>query len=184
MNRESIRRHIKALGATNCQFVSSRLLVPEERIRHYCYENKCGCYNRHLTCPPNTGTVQEIEEKLKAFRTGILIQYSEKVDVQNDKQGLRKTKLKLHHVVLETEKYLKEEMGLENMWGMIGGNCALCDECAGYRDEPCTYPDKARASMEASAIDVIGLLGQLGLDTEFHKDRITWTGIVLIDRQL
>jgi predicted metal-binding protein len=184
MHRQAIAEYVGTLGATNCQFVASQSLVPEERIRGYCYENKCGCYQRHLTCPPNTGTVQEVKERLKPFKTGILIQYSKDIDVRNDKDGLRETKLKLHHIILETERYLKEEMGTDNVWGMIGGNCAWCDECAGYRDGPCTYPDKARVSMEALAIDVMALLEKLGLDTGFYDDKITWTGIVLLDRDI
>ncbi len=184
MNRQSVLEHVKALGATNCQFISTRVLAPEERIRDYCCEDKCGRYNRHLTCPPNTGTVEEIREKLKGFKMGILIQYSEDVDVEKDKEGLRKTKLKLHHIVLETEKYLREKLGFQKIWGMIGGNCDLCDECAGYRGEPCGYPEEARASIEAYAIHIVALLEKLGLDTEFRKDRVTWTGIVLTDREI
>lgn len=184
MNRETVLEYVKGLGATNCRFVSTRVLVPEERIRDYCREDKCGRYNRHLTCPPNTGTVEEIIEKLKGFKTGVLIQYFDDVDVDNDEEGLRRTKLNLHRIILETEKYLQEELGFEKVWGMIGGNCDLCEECAGYRGERCEYPDKARTSMEALAIDVMGLLGQLNLDTGFYKDKVTWTGIVLLDREI
>jgi predicted metal-binding protein len=180
---ESIVSSIRKLGATYCQFIPSYLLVPEERIRTYCYQNICGSYNVHLTCPPHTGTIGEIKQKLKKFKTGILIQYSENINVQEDHDGLRRTKLKFHHIVLEIEKYLKRKMNLENIWGMIGGNCALCDECAGYRGKPCMYPDKARISMEALAIDVIGLLTRLQLDATFYQDKITWTGIVLIDKK-
>jgi predicted metal-binding protein len=184
MNRQTIIKHLERLGATNCQFISTRVLVPEERIRDYCREDKCGRYNRHLTCPPNTGTVQEIIEKLRGFKTGVLIQYFEDVDVENDKEGLRKTKLNLHRIILETEKYLQKELGFEKVWGMIGGNCDLCEECAGYRGEPCGYPEEARASIEAHAIHIVALLEKLGLDTEFRKDRVTWTGIVLTDREI
>ena len=182
INHESILHSIKGLGATHCQFIPSQLLIPEERIRGYCYQNICGSYNRHLTCPPYTGTIDEIAQNLKIFKTGILIQYAENLNVQEDPAGLRRTKLKLHQIVLDTEHYLKEKMNLENIWGMIGGNCDLCDECAGYRGDPCEHPNHARVSMEALAIDVIGLLKQLQLDCEFHNDKIIWTGIVLIDR--
>lgn len=184
MNSQTIKKYIFELDATNCQLIPASILIPEKRIRAYCYENKCGCYDKHLSCPPHTGTVPEIKERLKAFKSGILIQYSEKINVREDKEGLKRTKLKLHHIVLETEKYLKEKMGFANIWGIIGGNCDLCDECAGYRGEPCEHPDKARVSMEALAIDVIDLLGKLNLDKEFHHDKITWTGIVLIDREV
>lgn len=181
MNRQIITRHIKELGATNCRFIPSRFLIPEERIRHYCREDKCGCYGRHLMCPPNTETVSEVRRKLIKFKSGILIQYSENLDVKNDIKGLRKTKLKLHKIILETERYLEEEMGFENTLGMIGGTCELCDECAGYKGEGCMYPEKARTSLEALAIDVISLQKKLNLDGAFYKDKITWTGMIMVE---
>jgi len=45
--------------------------------------------------------------------------------------------------------------------------------------EPCPYPVKARMSLESIAIDVIGLLDHLGLESEFRPDRIKWTGCVM-----
>lgn len=183
-NQQAILDHIIQSGATHCQFIPAQLLMPEERIRSYCYQNICENYHKHLTCPPHTGTIAEITGKLKPFRTGILIQYSEHIDVRNDPEGLKRTKLNLHRIVLETERYLKEEMKCEHIWGMIGGRCDLCDECAGFSGNPCVHPDTARVSMEAVAIDVVSLLKRLHLDAEFHDDMITWTGIVLTDEEI
>jgi predicted metal-binding protein len=55
---------------------------------------------------------------------------------------------------------------------------------AGFRGEPCENPDKARFSMEALAINVVSLLGKFNLDNKFHDDRITWTGMVLFDKEI
>lgn len=178
-NQKLIEAFILAQGATCCRFILARMLKPEERIREYCYENKCGCYGKHLTCPPHSGTVPEIEAKLATFRTGILIQYSKAIAVREDKDALQRTKLRLHQIVLDTEHYLKKA-GVTEVWGFIGGSCGLCPECAGYRNEPCPYPEKARMSLESTAIDVLSLLERLGLDHRFYADRITWTGMVLI----
>ena len=180
-NRQNFLEFLKNSGAVCCKFISAEMLIPEKRIREYCYENKCGCYDKHLTCPPFTGTIFEIKEKLKLFKKGILIQYAENINVKSDKKGIKRTRLKLHHIVLETEKYLQEKMGVKNAWGMIGGCCALCDVCAGFNGEPCEYPEKARVSMEALAIDVVSLLNRLNLDNKFRNNRISWTGAVLFD---
>ena len=77
-----------------------------------------------------------------------------------------------------TEDYLKNE-GVAEMWGLIGGNCGLCETCAIQKDKPCRHQDKARMSIESIGIDVVGLLNKLKLDSNFHKDRITWTGCIL-----
>ena len=161
MDTDAVLAHIKELGATHCQIVSPRHLIPELRIRNYCYEDKCGRFDKHLMCPPNTGNVGDIKLKFEAFTGGILIQYSRVIDVGTDQEGLRETKLKLHDIVLGAERYLQEEAGADIAFGMIGGDCALCDECAGYRGETCLYPDKARPSLEALAVDVIALLKKL-----------------------
>jgi len=173
-----IEAFILAQGGTSCRFIPAAMLRPEERIRLYCYENKCGCYGKHLACPPHCGTVPEIQEKLAAYRTGILIQYSEAIDVRGDPEAVLRTKRRLHRIVLDTENYLKEA-GVTGLWGFVGGSCSLCAECGGYRDEPCADPAQARSSLEASAIDVLALLESLGLDPRFHPDRITWTGMIL-----
>lgn len=65
------------------------------------------------------------------------------------------------------------------MWGLIGGTCSLCDVCKARSNEPCPYPNCARMSLEAIAVDVTSLLDKFGLDNSFRADRITWTGCIL-----
>lgn len=186
MDNQTLIDHVIEMGATQCRSVPAGLLVPKEKIREYCRENKCGSYGKNLMCPPHTGTIAEIREKLNMFGTGLLIQYSEALDVRNDQAGLRITKLKLHRVVLETELHLHETIGSTDIFGLIGGDCSLCDECEGYREKPCIRPDKARPSLEALGIDVVGLLEELNMESAFQPGRITWTGMVLYNesRQL
>jgi predicted metal-binding protein len=181
MNADTITQFIKDLGATHCQFISPELLIPEERIWRYCRENRCGCYGKHLMCPPNTGTISEITDKFRRFKTGILIQYTAKLDVKRDSAGVTASKLKLHHIILETETHLKAIPGIAKVFGMIGGECGLCEECAGHKTETCVQPEKARTSLEALGVDVIALLERLSLDGRFHDDQVTWTAMVLID---
>ena len=73
---------------------------------------------------------------------------------------------------------IKGELNKE-MWSMIGGNCALCEVCKVRTAEPCSHPDEARTSLESLAINVVGLLKEFGMDSEFRSDRITWTGCIL-----
>jgi predicted metal-binding protein len=181
MNRNAILKTIIELGASHCQFISSGRLLPEERIRKYCYENKCGCYGKHLMCPPHTGSIDEVTQKFAMFTTGILVQYSKRLDVQTDTGGLTASKRQLHHIILDTETYLREKAGMVKLFGMIAGECGLCEKCAGYAGEACVYPDRARPSLEALGVDVIGLLKRLSLDGNFYDDKITWTAMVLIN---
>lgn len=168
----------RKLGFSLCLEFDPGLLVPEERIRRYCIENRCGCHDANHMCPPRVGSLEEVEAVLQDFTKGVLLQYSRKVEVANDREGVIRTKLEFHRLVLRLERRL-ERRGMTGLWGLIGGNCELCRTCTALEDKPCRHPEKARPSLEAIGVDVVGLLEKLGLDGQFHPDRITWTGCVL-----
>ncbi len=168
----------RQLGIETCREISPDILIPEERIRAYCSENKCGNYGNNYTCPPYAGSLEEIRAKLKGFEKGWLLQYTRDIDVKGDREGVIRTRTDFHHKILRLEELLKER-GVNRVWGMIGGNCGLCDTCRAQSNEPCLYPDRARMSLEAIGVDVLGLLDSSGLDSRFHTDRITWTGCIL-----
>lgn len=173
-----IVRFAEELGIATCHGFDPALLVPEQRIRDLCYENKCSNYGKHYMCPPHVGTIDEIRSELGKFGRGVLLQYSEPLNVSGDAEGLVRTKLSFHRKILQLEEMI-ENNGSSPLWGFIGGSCELCRPCEAALDRPCPYPGKARMSLESIAVDVIALLDRLELDSEFHPDRITWTGCIL-----
>ena len=166
------------LGIETCIGFNTELLVPEERIRTFCFEDKCDHCGKNYMCPPYVGSLEEIRLKLRKFQCGLLLRYSKSIDVRSNKAGVIKTMVDFHNKVLQMEESLKER-GVNPIWGMIGGNCGLCDICRAKSNEPCLYPEKARMSLESIAIDVIALLDKLGQDNKFYTDRVTWTGCIL-----
>ena len=178
ISRMTVEKYAKKLGIQVYREFDPAKLVPEERIRAYCEENKCGSYGRNYTCPPHAGTLDEMKDRLKQFRRGILLQYYKDVDIKNNLKEALRSKNEFHAKVLNTEKFMNKQ-GITRTWGLIGGNCGICDTCRINDNKPCRHPDKARMSLEAIGIDVVGLLDNLGLDSEFRGDRITWTGCVL-----
>jgi len=174
----TVEEFARQLGIETCLEFDPASLVPEDRIRDFCLENKCGSYGSNYMCPPYVGSLEEIRAKLKKYSRGVLLQYTKSLDVREDREGVIQTKTDFHNKVLLIEEFFRGR-GINQVWGLIGGNCGLCDTCRINMDEPCPYPDRARMSLEAIGIDVIKLLDKLGLDSEFHPDRITWTGCIL-----
>jgi predicted metal-binding protein len=168
----------RGLGIENCLEFSPDILVPEESVRGFCKENKCGNYGNNYMCPPYIGSLDEIKVKLREFKHGLLLQYSKDIDVKGNREGVLRTKKDFHNMVLQIEEFLRAR-GINQVWGMMGGNCDLCDVCKAKSSGPCAQPDKARTSLEAIGIDVLGLLDKFGLDNEFHTDKIIWTGCIL-----
>lgn len=155
------------------------LLLPEERIRKYCYQNLCGHYGKHYMCPPFIGTIEEIKDKLGRYNKAILVRYTQKINVKGDIKKVEKTKVDFHMKILKIEKYLEEKNIVS--WGLIGGNCSLCFECKAINNIPCKHPKKARPSLESLGIDVQKLLDNFGLDNKFYLDKVVWTGCILIN---
>lgn len=175
----SIAERAASLGLETCLEFDPAVLEPEERIRNYCRQNECGTYGKNYMCPPYIGTLNEIRDKLRGYKRGLLFQYSLPLDVKNDREGVIRSKLDFHRKTLELEEFVKAD-GTEKTWGLIGGSCGLCDSCTVLTGKPCSHPDEARASLEAIGIDVSALLGTFGLELEFRDDRITWTGCILV----
>ena len=160
-----------------CEF-DPRELVPEERIRVFCVEDKCGNYNKNYMCPPHVGSITETRKRLLNYQRGVLFQYSQSCNVKENHKRVEETKLDFHRKILELEDFMKAR-GIGELWGLIGGSCALCEKCYAQLEKPCPYPEKARPSLESLGIDLISLLRRLGLDTKFHSNKITWTGCIL-----
>ena len=80
---------------------------------------------------------------------------------------------------LEAEAF---KMGYRFAAAFAGGDCVLCDVCAGATGEPCNHPFEARPSMEAVGIDVVATAAAAGLAIELPADEHPrWTGLLLID---
>jgi predicted metal-binding protein len=80
---------------------------------------------------------------------------------------------------LEAEAF---KMGYRFAAAFAGGDCVLCDVCAGANGQPCSHPFEARPSMEAVGIDVVATAAAAGLAIEMPADEHPrWTGLLLID---
>lgn len=83
-------------GLEKCIEFDPQLLVPEERIRALCYEDKCGNYGKNYMCPPYAGSLEEIGARLKGFKGGILLRYSEEMDIEAKSEGARHSMVNFH----------------------------------------------------------------------------------------
>jgi predicted metal-binding protein len=182
MDLELVKEQAKRLGFDLCFEFDPTSLVPEERVRGYCLDNRCGSYNANHMCPPRVGSLEEARAALRGFPQGVLLQYSREMNVAYDLEGVIRTKMEFHRLILRLERRLKKR-GAPRLWGLIGGNCGMCRTCTAVEDKPCRHPEKARASLEGIGVDVIALLEKLGLDGQFHLDRITWTGCILFGEE-
>lgn len=55
MDVQLVQEQAQRLEFDLCLEFDPALLVPEERIRGYCIENRCGSYDANHMCPPHIG---------------------------------------------------------------------------------------------------------------------------------
>ena len=196
----------RALGAGSAAPLPARAVVVDERVNFKCRVPLCASYGVNLMCPPHTPTAAETRKALARYTDVLVVQQDipltqAAVDEALDGLGyaeaqapdapagrtaayqvrLRDSQNEFSHLmsVLEAEAF---KMGYRFAAAFAGGDCVLCDVCAGATGEVCRHPFEARPSMESVGIDVVATAEAAGLAIELPADEHPrWTGLLLID---
>jgi len=196
----------RALGAGSAAPLPARAVVVDERVNFKCRVPLCASYGVNLMCPPATPTAAETRKALARYTDVLVVQQDipltqAAVDEALDGMGyaeaqapdapaspaaayqarLRDSQNEFSHLMsaLEAEAF---KMGYRFAAAFAGGDCVLCDVCAGADGQPCKHPFEARPSMEAVGIDVVATAAAAGLVIELPADEHPrWTGLLLID---
>jgi predicted metal-binding protein len=175
---------LKERGASAVVLTNIADIVVDERVRLKCRVPVCDTYNKNLMCPPYVPSVAEFREALTNYKQAILIQVSALLPETHANAPREEVFLparELHELVNLGEREAFTA-GFRFAAGFIGGCCRLCDECvAAQGGASCRFPFRARPSMEAMGIDVIATAEKAGLPVTFPvKNRVTWTGLILL----
>lgn len=148
------------------------------KAREMC--KSCKRYGFKANCPPNVHTIEYYKYLFPTYRNGILI--VEKFDLVDGydwkKLGIESS-LKIHNQLLET----RHELLNNGQFGIIygAGSCKFCSDICSL---PCKYPNKAVMPLEATGLDVVGLVNVINkeIDIKFPVKDFFWRiGMVLFD---
>lgn len=177
----------KEVGAIEALYIDCDDVVVDDRVRLKCFVPLCRHYG-DLVCPPNVPTPDEFRKYLKLYRFALLIstQYdnppkpaslADSEDVSNE---IRKKSKDLSDILLRLEG-VSLQKGYRFAAGFTGGSCHYCDACVKTGGE-CKTPYRARPSMEAVGVDVVGTLQNVDMALEFPvSDKVKWWGLLLVD---
>lgn len=164
-----------AMGFSYAVPMEPAKLVAREDVRAMCAADKCGAYGKNWTCPPHCGTVADCEKKMHAFSRGILLQTVGTMQKAIDSKAYRDTEqrhLQQFYVLAETIKAKHPDALC-----LGSGGCRICKKCA--YPEPCRFPEKACASMEAYGLFVTDVCRDNNLAYYHGEKTITYTACVL-----
>lgn len=175
---------LKKKGASEVKIIKAADVIVDERVRLKCQIPICDSYGKNLMCPPYLPSVMDFRDALARYEKALLVQLS----VPFHKKSKGRTKevfdpARVLHELINLGERLCFEAGYRFATGLIGGCCRLCEVCIIMEPEGhCRHPFRARPSMEAMGIDVIGTLENVGLPLlRFPvQDKVTWTGLILL----
>jgi predicted metal-binding protein len=174
----------RELGAAVAVSLPAGEVVVDSRVRLKCQVPRCVGYGA-LMCPPNLMPVAEFREILSCYRHTILLQIETSFVPPPLPAGEEQNRLADLFRTGDYEKALRSRLfpqvydlldaleadafdrGYRFAAALSAGRCYICEECA--REGPCRAPFRARPSMEAMGIDVVGTVQRAGLTANFSE---------------
>lgn len=169
----------KKLGCSEAVGLNFSLIEFSQEVRKYCAMNHCGQYNKNWACPPAVGSMEELKDRVLGFADGILVQTMHYLKSSFDYRGMQAGKEVHEKVMRNLLNTALERFPLEETLLLGAGHCDVCQECAWVDGEPCRFPEKAMASLEAYGIDVMKLTREHGIPYFYGKGTVAYVGLLL-----
>ncbi len=148
--------------------------LPE--VRDMCADGRCRRYDRSWSCPPACSTLEEVESRMKSYRSGVLVQTTAALDDDFDVESMAEAE----RVHKKNFFCFAERMRLlfPDCLALSAGSCTICRTCS-YPDQPCRFPGKMLSSMEAYGLLVSEVCTQAGLNYYYGPRTLTYSSCVL-----
>ncbi|MGB3210049.1 MAG: DUF2284 domain-containing protein [Desulforhopalus sp.] len=128
----------------------------------------CSQFGTNWSCPPATPDISQAKAIIGEYSLALLLIGSQKCTnfyLNNSKKRSEQVRYWKGTVSLERQLFLH---GYDKAFSLVSGSCSLCKECA--YPEACRFPTEKRPTIESLAVDVIGTLKNLGIDTNVAHD--------------
>ena len=167
---ESGFSHSSPLNVSTLEFLQD--------VRDMCNAKQCDRYNTSWSCPPACASLEEMRKRVESYSGGLLVQTVGDLEDSYDWEG-----------IMDAGKRHKENFG--RMWDALAGEndsvlamgagaCMICEKCT-YPDNPCRFPDRMAASMEACGLFVSKVCTDNGLAYNYGQDKIAFTSCFLVE---
>ena len=103
MNNDAITRLCQNEIFSAVALITMDEVVFEPSFRPYCEQNLCGKYGANYSCPPDCGTPEEMEGRMRLYRNALVFQTKWDIDDWYDNAQIKRAKkahneATLHHV--------------------------------------------------------------------------------------
>lgn len=168
-----------ACGADNAAGIAADQVVLDEMFRDICKSNACGNYGNCYMCPPDVGDIHVMMDTMRTYQLGALYQTIHALEDSFDYEGM--VEAASNHV--KVSQHLEDELRLLNPGAYLHlsvGGCNVCEVCAKRNNLPCTFPDRAMASLEVYGVNVYSTAQNAGLKYINGQNTVTYFGLVML----
>ena len=174
MEREWIEKAL-ALGFSAAVPLNVAKLQPSPDVRGMCAEDKCRAYGKNWTCPPHCGSLEDCEQRLRQYKSGILLQTVGHLKDTFDAETYMETEAQHNRMFREFSRLLRQAYPQALCLG--AGGCRICGKCAW--PEPCRFPEQALSSMEGYGLFVTQVCRDCGAQYHHGEKTVTYSACVL-----
>ena len=176
MQEQEIIKLAEGMGFS-AAYIDTAEVVQDPSFRKFCEDNLCGKYNANYSCPPDCGTVEEVQERLRSGKRALVLQSIWEIGSYDNKDGIQQSKKAHNAAILRFTEKLRQA-GVQGFCLGYGG-CPLCDPCKRVNNEPCAHPDKKISCMSAYCIDVARLAEKCGLEFAWVPEKLFLFGMYI-----
>lgn len=175
MDRNTILCLAKNAGFSAAQIVETSEICFDPAFRPYCEENLCGHYGTNYACPPDCGTPEAMEQRIRAHRYALVLKTEWTITDYSEPGPILAAKAS--HNASQTE-LIRQLRALGHQGFMVGSSgCALCTPCALALGEPCRFPEDRYSCMSAYCIHVQKLAQACGMDYQWKSSTMMLFGM-------
>ena len=162
--------HYAPLDAATLEFLQD--------VRDMCNPKQCNRYDKSWACPPVCGSLDEMRGRVKGYTGGLLVQTVGDLEDSYDWDGIQETAKRQSASFGRMWDELEKEYA--SVLAMGTGGCIKCETCT-YPDNPCRFPDRMAASMEACGLYVSKVCTDNGLAYNYGPNKMAFTACFLVD---
>lgn len=160
-------------------WIDSTELEFDASLRRYCEENLCGNYGQNYACPPDCGTTDEMEQRVRKYKKALVLQTITQVEDIMDGQETKSVKKKHNQITREFAAKMEETGGQGLM--IMAGPCSLCAKCGIQEGISCRFPDKIASCLSAYCINARKMAESSGLEYWCKDNRVAFFSVYLTE---
>lgn len=165
-------------GFTHAGPMEASTLKFRPEVRQMCAADRCQMYGRTWACPPGCGSLEDMEERVKGYYRGFIVETVGQLEDDFDYETMLETE-KLHNASFQRLIPVVRKI-FPRAIPMAAGSCTRCEECT-YPDAPCRFPELVWPSMEACGLIVSDVCRDNGMKYNHGKGTICFISCFLTD---